>query len=311
MNSKITASFEIPILMLVFNRPNHTQKVLERILEINPSKIYVVADGPRVNREDDHINSKATRALFSNLRGDVEIITHFRDENLGCRKSVSEGISWFFAQEEMGIILEDDCLPDLSFFTFASNLLHRYVNEPRVMHISANNFQPSTFEWEPSYYFSQFPHIWGWATWRRAWNGYSSTLDNISKKDFGELLDNNFLSWNQKQVFKDKYELVKLGEIDTWDYQWMFHIWNKEGLCITPKVNLVKNIGFDASATHTVDASDKFADMHIESIDAIFFDDSLDRHVSADQFTYQNNWHKNAFRNMYRLLRRNLIKCKK
>src|SRR5690606_25877404 len=148
-------------------------------------------------------------------------------------------------------ILEDDCLPDLSFFSFTRELLIKYQYENRIMHIGGDNFQNGKYRTDASYYFYKLTHLWGWDTWRRAWNGYSSSLENFSEKELKTILDQLFSNWNQKQVFIDKFELLKLNKINTWDYQWMFHVWRKNGLAIIPNVNLVKNIGFGENATHT------------------------------------------------------------
>jgi len=253
------SSFDIPVLMLVFNRPELTQRVLDRLLEINPKKIYIVADGPRENRPDDVAKSEKTRACFECIPDHIEVIRLFRTANLGCKRSVADGISWFFGQESMGIILEDDCLPDLSFFEFARQLLLYYEHDDTVMHIGGNNFQGGIKRGEPgaSYYFSNIPHVWGWATWRRAWKKYDIEIKALAK--FARTHSAKDLGWEWYYYYKymRNFKRVAANRIDTWDYQWHFTVWNEGGLSIIPNINLVENIGFGQDATHTVSADER------------------------------------------------------
>lgn len=249
-------TFSVPILMLVFNRPKLTKVVLDKILEQNPQKLYVVADGPREHKKDDEEKCKETRALFDNLPSEVQCIRLFRDKNLGSKLSVSSGITWFFEQEESGIILEDDCLPNHSFFPFMEQLLDKYRDDDKVMHIGGNNFQLGRargFSKDASYYFSNLTHIWGWATWRSTWQKY-----NMEMKGLEEFYSSNkhkeigwewFYHWKYKKHFKS----VAQNKMDAWDYQYHFTVWQNGGLSILPNVNLVENIGFGVDATHTFD----------------------------------------------------------
>lgn len=300
--------FDIPILMLVFNRPELTQRVLNKVLEIHPLKIYVVADGPRENKAGEKTKSEETRALFEHLPKSIEVIKLFRTENLGCKKSVSGGISWFFENEEKGIILEDDCLPDLSFFPYSKELLSQYENESQVMHISGNNFQDGIKRGDASYYFSIWPHIWGWATWRRAWQGYSSTMENISDTEMNEVFKRNFESWKVQEVFRDKYDLLKIGKIDTWDYQWMFYIWKSNGVAILPNVNLVSNIGFGEDALHCKDTENEFSNLSTESILPILHPSKIEVNQDADIYSFKKFWQKNLLQVVFRKLRRFYLK---
>jgi hypothetical protein len=175
----------------------------------------------------------------------------FRDSNLGCKRAVSSGISWFFEQEEEGIILEDDVLPSPSFFQFCDGLLERYRSDPRVMHISADYFAGTDVEIPTSYVFSRYTHIWGWASWRRAWSLYDPDIKSwpsIRASASSRVLDG---PPQQRAYWTRVFDMVHAGAIDTWDYQWQFCCWNHQGLAAVPSVNLARNVGFDADATHT------------------------------------------------------------
>ncbi|CAL65531.1 hypothetical protein [Christiangramia forsetii] len=246
--------FETPILFIVFNRPDVTVRVFKEIKKQKPKFLFIAADGPRVGFEDDIDKCRKVREIVLNsVDWDCEIKTLFRNKNLGCGKAVSGAIDWFFENVEMGIILEDDCLPNHSFFGFCKILLERYKHEDQVYAISGNNFQDGIQRGEASYYFSNYGFIWGWATWRRAWNRYDyklKDLDKFKKQKLIKRIDKrrNFQSY-WYQIFDEVYQ----NKIDTWDYQWLFAIWYNKGMVALPNVNLVSNIGFGEEATHTID----------------------------------------------------------
>ena len=246
-------SFDIPILFLVFNRLDTTQLVFEEIRKIAPLKLYIASDGPRDNREGENKKVESVRNfIIQSIDWNCEIKTLFRDENLGCGKAVSGAITWFFKNEEMGIILEDDCLPSKSFFLYCKELLEKYKDDTRIFHIAGNNPLTVT-KTEYSYYFARIQHCWGWASWKRAWDHYSyniTDLDNfISKKIINKIFHNN----NYKKYWINIFLQMSNHEIDTWDYQWTYTIFKNNGLCINPSLNLISNIGFNDDATHTVD----------------------------------------------------------
>lgn len=253
--------YRVPILFLIFNRPDTTKQVFERIRQIKPALLYVAADGPRSNRSGEIELCKETREIVTYIDWPCEIKTLYRDQNLGCKIAVSSAISWFFEHEEYGVILEDDCLPDLSFFSFCEELLIKYKDDDRIGHIGGNNFFHGIVNDHLSYDFCSFSHIWGWASWRRVWQNY----------------DVNFSYW--EEALKDKYKMNSLfnnvwekiyfssfisdtlkGDrgINTWDVQYLFMLRVQNQLSIYPKVNLVTNIGLnDPNATHTTKKSRK------------------------------------------------------
>ncbi|QJR30755.1 glycosyltransferase family A protein [Limnobacter profundi] len=257
-----------PILFLIFNRPDTTARVFDSIRKAKPSRLYIAADGPRDERAGEADLCEKTRGIAQAVDWPCEVKTLLRHKNLGCKKAVSGAIDWFFENELEGIILEDDCLPAPDFFRFCDALLEKYRDEPEVGSITGDNFISSTWTPEESYYFSKFSHIWGWATWRRAWKEY-----DVSMTDWPKL----GLPFLQTQVFEDNrkaakywsmvFDKVYLGDIDTWDYQWAFTCFKNNWLSCIPKSNLVTNIGFGPNATHTTSAESKLANVSTGILD--------------------------------------------
>lgn len=279
--------FETPILFLVFNRPDTTALVLDSIKLVKPRKLFIAADGPRENREGDIDLCKRVRDLvIARIDWDCEVNTLFRENNLGCGRAVSEAISWFFTQVEEGIILEDDTLPNISFFKFCRNLLERYREDETIMHISGNNFQSGIIRSDGDYYFSKYSHIWGWATWKRAWQKYDYLLSNWPDyKLFGL---SRICNYDETQIkfWKKIFDEVYSGLIDTWDYQWLFSIWFNKGVCVLPNLNLVINIGFREDATHTKESTSFLAKMKCHDI--ITFNEPTCYNRDADDFSFYN-----------------------
>ena len=242
-----------PVLFLIFNRPETTWQVFEAIRTAKPRRLYIAADGPRFEREGERTRCEEVRKIALEVDWECDVKTLFRDKNLGCKIAVSEGISWFFDHEDEGIILEDDCLPDQSFFPFCKDLLERYRNDTRIMAISGNNFQQGRKRTEYSYYFSRYFHCWGWATWKRAWKFYDRELiawPEIQKYGFLYDIANGY----EPSVVYWSHWLDKCysGELDdAWDYPWLLSCWGQSGLFVLPNINLVTNIGFGNKATHT------------------------------------------------------------
>jgi len=288
-------SFSTPILFLIFNRPEITQSVFEEIKKQKPKYLYVAADGARPNIVEDLEKCKATRALvIEGIDWDCEVKILFRDENLGCGKAVSEAITWFFDNVEQGIILEDDCLPHPSFFGYCETLLERYKEDEKVYAIGGTNFQNGNQIGDDSYFFSNYAYVWGWASWRRAWDLYDFNLKQLEAYKEKQLIK----TIDKRSVFKNYwisiYEKVVNKEIDTWDYQWNFAIWNNGGLTIVPNVNLISNIGFGNEATHTGGSSvfEKMATKDIGELihpKRIQVDEKADRYVSDACFNIHEN----------------------
>jgi hypothetical protein len=282
-------TFDTPVLFLVFNRPDTTKKVLERIREIRPSKLFVAADGPRAGKKDENEKCEEVRNII--LKGvdwPCEVKTLFRDSNLGCGHAVSGAITWFFENVEEGIILEDDTLPDLSFFNFCKTLLEKYRNDDKIKMIGGNNFQSGKWRGDGSYYFSAYSHIWGWAAWRRTWREYDFTLSGHDDVTIVKALDQYFSDKKIKKHWLEVFHQLQSGKFDTWDLQLLFCILKKGGKTIIPNVNLVTNIGFGMGATHTANKNDVLSDIPHESLDKIVHPKNIAINEDADAFTFHN-----------------------
>jgi hypothetical protein len=238
----------VPVLLIVFNRPDLTTKVFERIRQMQPTKLFIAADGPRADRPGEEALCRETRAATATIDWPCQVHRLERKENVGCKLGAYLAISWFFEYVEEGIILEDDCLPHPTFFRFCSELLERYRDVPEVALISGNNFQASPSPY--SYYFTRYAQIWGWATWQRTWQTYD--LEIASWSGDADSLRSAVRNARVRRYFAKQFNAVKFAGKDTWDYQ-MIHLCLTKGLiCINPKRNLVENIGFDERATHTL-----------------------------------------------------------
>ncbi len=258
-----TKQFDTPILFLIFKRIDTTNIVFEEIRKMRPKQLFIAGDGGRTPEE--HAKCEQTRKVVEKIDWPCEIRTLWRDTNLGCSKAVSSAISWFFSYVERGIILEDDCLPDQSFFAFCEILLEKYKNDKRIMHISGDNFQQANpkFIRNESYYFSRIPHIWGWASWRRAWKLYDVELKKWPKikkqRKLHDIFKDGAIAYRWGRLFDHHRNKALEHSLDTWDGQWVFACLAHNGLCINPKTNLVSNIGFGADARRTYNPNDELA----------------------------------------------------
>lgn len=226
-----------PVLFLIFNRPELTQRVFACIREARPAQLFVAADGPRLDHPGERQLCAEVRKVVGQVDWPCELLTLFRDENLGCRRAVDTAIDWFFAQVPEGIILEDDCLPTLSFFNFCQTLLEYYRFDERIMHISGDNFQFGKSRTPYSYYFSKYAHCWGWASWRRAWKYYDKDMKTWPELKELKILDTIYDDSHEQRYWTDIFDRTHEGNIDTWAYQWIFTCWIQSGLSILLLLN--------------------------------------------------------------------------
>ena len=278
-----------PVAFFIFNRPSLTRLVFDAIRQAMPSKLLVIADGPRHHILDEAEKCEKARSIVEEVDWDCEVLTNFSEVNLGCKKRVSSGLDWVFSKVEEAILLEDDCLPHPTFFRFCDELLKKYCNDTRVMAISGNNFQFGRRRTEYDYYFSRYCHCWGWATWQRSWQYYDISMNlwpKIRDDDWlKDMLNNFFEERYRKRLFQAVYD----NQIDTWAYQWTFTCWIQSGLTILPQTNLVSNIGFSADSTHTKDARSPLSNMEVNPI--LFpmkHPEFMIRDFRADRFTWRN-----------------------
>lgn len=242
-----------PVVFIVFRRPVVTRRVLSAIREAQPEILFIVADGPRREQEEEARLCIEVRALVDTMVDwPCTVIKIYAEENLGCARRVSSGLTEVFQQVEEAIILEDDCLPDVTFFPFCEQLLEHYREDERVFQIAGCRLTFGDFTCGKSYYFSRYPHCWGWATWRRAWRHYDHGMRVwLQKREEG--WKNGPTSKRERRAWASSFDGVFSGRTDTWDYRWTAICWSLGVWSVTPAQNLVSNIGFGADSTHTKD----------------------------------------------------------
>lgn len=304
--------FDTPILLLIFNRPEQTQKVFDAIRLRQPKFFYIAADGPRPHHPADEKLTMQCRQIVSDVDWPCEIKTLFRASNLGCGAAPAEAISWFFDQVDEGIILEDDCLPSESFFDYCTALLQKYRNDQQIMAVCGTSYQPRPLD-HYSYYFSKYIHVWGWASWKRAWQRYRFQLSEESMVTRKAVIDKMFANPRERRMWVHNMMLIENG-LDAWDYQFMYWTWKNDGLAIIPWENMVSNIGFGTLATHTRNHQSEQANMPRHDIAVIKHPEKVKAHLKADRYerfhiliespyTLYKNRLKSVIRRLFKLFR--------
>ncbi len=282
-----------PVLFMIFNRPDVTQQVFAEIRKAKPKQLFIAADGAREHKAGEKEKCEETRKIVvDNIDWDCEVKTLFREKNLGCKYAVSGAISWFFDNVEEGIILEDDCVPHQSFFNFCGELLEKYRDNQKVMHIGSNYFNQHKTNITDSYYFSHYIEIWGWATWRRAWELYDPEMKNFGEMRKKDFLKDVFKTADEKEYWVKCFDTALEKNIDTWDYQWVYCICANKGVVITPYTNLVSNVGFREDATHTTLLNEVFSNVKAHSISEIKHPKKIEIAYDEDKLTFKRTHQK-------------------
>lgn len=293
--------YNVPILVILFNRPDFCKQLFEKLAELKPSKLYVIADGPRDH--DDEVAINKSKAIFQNIFWECIVEYNFSPINIGLKQRITSGINWAFEKEEKLIILEDDCIPHHDFFSFCELMLHTYESDSRIMTINGCNLNPKISKnYTESYFFSRYANSWGWATWKRAWEKYDSKLIGYSENKIFDNLS-YMLYANNRAVFYWKYILRKVhaSQIESWAYRWMFTLWSQNGLAIVPRTNLIHNIGNDNRSTHTKGKYDYLKiqtnSLDINNINHPFlimpdhlYDKNLENSVYSKSLFYRLKW---------------------
>ena len=242
------------VLFLVFNRLEKTKQVFEAIREAKPPRLYIAADGAREDKVGEEEKVLAVREYITqNINWDCEVKTLFRDKNLKSPDACSSAISWFFENEEMGIIFEDDCLPVKSFFWFCEELLEKYKDNHRIGMISGTNLKNGEKIGDADYFFSIYGHMWGWASWSNRWKNFDMDFQSHNSSDY---IENIFTDKRTVKYWKNIFNSTR-----NWDYSWLFILWKNDQLSIYPNINLVSNIGMGADATHPSDENHEFSNL--------------------------------------------------
>lgn len=244
--------YDIPILFVIFRRKDVTMRTFAAIKAAQPAKLYIACDGARETVSGEQELVEATRQAVENaIDWPCEVHRRYQDHNQGCAKAVSSAISWMFETEEMGIILEDDCVAKPSFFKFVREMLHRYKDDQRIGMVAGTNLVSSKVTMPDSYCFSKYKACWGWATWKRAWSNFQLDMPWRDSDYYQSVIANNGFRAKDKNYWKYRLNLIDANYVSSWDWPWYFCLAAQNQLCIFPSKDLIVNIGFDAEATHT------------------------------------------------------------
>lgn len=238
----------VPVAIVFFNRIDPLKRLIARLAEVKPTKIYLISDGPRVGRFGEDGKVSECREFMANLPWECEVKSNFAEKNMGCRTRVTSGLDWLFEHEDRAIILEDDCIPEPEFFPWVEKMLERYADETKVLSVSGTNLRPQLCDQSRDAVFSKYSMIWGWATWRRAWQR--------NDKDLSLFIDackrHHFKRWLGKWRAEWYWRYLLTHVKTSWGYRWAFTHFAHEAYCVLPPVNLVENIGMTGvEATHT------------------------------------------------------------
>ncbi|MFA6200191.1 MAG: nucleotide-diphospho-sugar transferase [Bacteroidales bacterium] len=303
--------FTTPILVIIFNRPNLVQGLFNELKKQKPKQLFVFCDGARKDKLGEIELLQQSKSIFeTQIDWNCDLNTNYLEDNKGAGRAIASAIKWFFENVDQGIILEEDCLPHQDFFPYCEELLQRYKEDKRVIFIGGNNFQKRKVS-QYSYYFSSYPHIWGWAAWKKTIEGYSFDIDDISKKEIRQILKRYFDSWHEREYWYDRFKLVKNNRINSWDYQLMFNIWRKNGVAIIPVVNLVKNVGFDKNSIHCKNKNDISANLTLNNILPLNHPNHIEVNKKVDYTYFKRYNYKSFIRLFYRYIRRSIFLTKK
>jgi hypothetical protein len=237
-----------PILLICYNRPELTKNILSLPNLIRAKNLYIFCDGPKQDKETISKVLKTREVIHAQTKTEK---IKFQNENLGCGKAVKTALDWFFKENEMGIVLEDDVLPCSEFFSFMDETLKRFQNDSSVASVSG--FCPWPDFFNPNYPFlkTKYFSMWGWGTWARVWKNYVLDVEDINKSEWSKAIRKACDSDNENEFWQNILQKLRNKDIDTWDYQFFFQAWANNQVHIRPSKNLVQNLGFGADATHT------------------------------------------------------------
>lgn len=278
---------ESPVAFFIFNRPLTTARVWQAIANARPKTLLIVGDAAREGKAGEAEKVAAARKIVEQVDWPCRVVKNYAGTNMGCKRRISSGLKWVFDEVSEAIILEDDCLPDPSFFSYCDELLDRYRNDERVFSVSGARLNPPRPNARASYYFSKYFACWGWASWRRSHAKYDVQMSDWPEfRDQGQLAKFADLP-DEAWFWPKKLNRVYEGGIDTWDFQWQYAAWRQGAMHVIPAVNLVANIGFSSDGTHTKDPSNPLADLPVHSMLAVEHPQWMLRDKQEDIATYQ------------------------
>lgn len=243
-------SYDVPVALFLFNRPKELSAVFSQISKVKPSTLFLIADGPREENADDRQLCSEARSIVDQVNWPCKVYKKYSKKNQGCRIAIPNGLDWVFSIVDQCVILEDDCVPNESFFHYCEDLLHIYRHNPKIMAIGGHRYDgPDQFDSE-SYFFSKYPSTWGWATWRRAWKHFDLNLSQWPELKNTDWLK-KILGNQHHEIYWSRIFDQMIAGLDAWDYALVFSAWLQGGISIRSSVNMIENIGFGSDATHT------------------------------------------------------------
>lgn len=255
----MTSNLQTPVLFLIFNRPETTWEVFAAIRQAQPPRLYVAGDGPRSSRPGEAAKVLALRSeILAGIDWPCVVHTRFQNQNLGCKQAVSSAISWFFEQEERGIVLEDDCVPSQSFFGYCEEMLEHFAHDPSVYMIAGEARGPESFGMTEDLALCKYALVWGWASWARVWRQYDVQISDWPQQK-KRILAQISTHPDTRRFWRSRFNALYARKIDTWDYQLTYLMQKNQAKCVVPGRNLITNIGFGAEATHTFDLASNSA----------------------------------------------------
>lgn len=300
---------EAPVLLIVFNRPETTKQVFNAIKMAKPSLLYISADAPREGNKEDELKCALVKQIVEDIDWNCTVKKKYVEKNQGCGPGPANAISWVFENEDRAIILEDDCVPALPFFSYCNELLERYKEDTRVWLISGNQYNEEAVTTPHSYFFSRYGHSWGWATWKRCWNEMDMSLSKYPRIIEQDLYKASFRTDEEAAFFDAKIKKIYYNDYlksHIWDFQFGFAISSNGGLSIVPRKNLVKNIGY--IGTHS-EKKNQFHDRPVdENYSILSHPEFVLCDVNYDQYHFMNHWNTKQKISIYRKIRSFLIK---
>lgn len=284
-------SQKIPVTLIFYRRPERFLQVLRAVRGYRPETIYAIADGAtNADVESQGRVRECREMLAREIDWPCRIERIFADNNLGLKERVESGLDRVFAATSFSIILEEDCVPRGEFFRFVESIREQWEGEEKIGAISGNCFLPASFPLSDDYFFSRYPHIWGWGTWARCWEKHDRSdaiwpLPGGLKALWPDMSPREIRYW--EKVFGRVYG----HQLKTWDYRWLLSFWRNQWIAVTPRDNLVENIGFGEGATNTRDV-----DVHsgVERIGLMSFplrhSKQVKLHQAADQAVFINHY---------------------
>ena len=273
------------VVLIIFNRPRLTETVFAIIAQARPKQLLIIADGARFAEEEE--KCLEARSIVQAVDWNCDVRTNIAKTNMGCRQRIVSGLNWAFSLVDEAIILEDDCVPHVSFFAYCETLLDYYRHDHRVMEISGCNYQQGRTDENYSYYFSRYYHTLGWATWKRAWKHYDEYISTWPQVRQSEWWNALFDDGDELEYWTAVYDQIYKGGLSTsWDYQWQLARWCQNGLSAVSTVNLISNIGFGPDATNTKSEHDFRACLPVSDIGQIQHPLSIARNAHADRHRF-------------------------